>query len=147
MGSITVAMRSLPAIADLVKVQWSWLALGLAGAIGAKAWIGYKNKRNHYLANLATTLYCKMVANNRSVLTLLADRAQDEEFKKAMLAYACIFLLSPSNCRGVPGTQYMADPLIYETPQMLQDWINKWLEKRFNLMGVTFKHQRCFRET
>ena len=136
LGSITVAMRSLPAIADLVKVQWTWLALGLAGAIGARAWIGYKNKRNHYLANLATTLYYKTVANNRGVLTLLADRAQDEEFKEAILAY--VFLLSPRNRRGVPGTQYTANPPIYDTPQSLQDRINKWLNRRFDLTNVTF---------
>ena len=136
LGSSVVALRSLPAIAEYVKVQWTWLALGLAGAIGARAWIGYKNKRNHYLANLATTLYYKTVANNRGVLTLLADRAQDEEFKEAILAYT--FLLSPRNRRGVPGTQYTASPPIYDTPKSLQDRINKWLEQRFDMTNVTF---------
>ena len=136
LGGLTLGLRSLPAIADLVKVQWVWLALGLAGAIGARAWIGYKNKRNHYLANLATTLYYKTVANNRGVLTLLADRAQDEEFKEAMLAY--IFLLSPRNRRGVPGTQFTVDPPIYDTSKSLQERINKWLEQRFDLDSVMF---------
>ena len=136
LGSSVVALRSLPAIAEYVKVQWTWLALGLAGAIGARAWIGYKNKRNHYLANLATTLYYKTVANNRGVLTLLADRAQDEEFKEAILAYT--FLLSPRNRRGVPGTQYTVSPPIYDTPKSLQDRINKWLEQRFDMTNVTF---------
>ena len=76
------------------------------------------------------------MANNRGVLTLLADRAQDEEFKEAMLAY--VFLLSPRNRRGVPGTQYTANPPIYDTPQTLQGRINHWLEKRFDLTNVTF---------
>ena len=136
LGGLTIGLRSLPAIADLVNVQWTWLVLGLAGAIGARGWIGYKNKRNHYLANLATTLYYRTVANNRGVLTLVADRAQDEEFKEAILAY--VFLLSPRNRRGVPGTQYTADPPIYDSAETLQNRINQWLKQRFDLSDITF---------
>ena len=136
LGGLVIGLRSLHTIADLVKVQWTWLALGLAGAMGARAWIGFKNKRNHYLAHLATILYYKTVANNRGVLTLLTDRAQDEEFKEAVLAY--VFLLSPRNRRGVPGTQYTIDPPVYDTPTSLQKRINEWLERRFDLTNVTF---------
>ena len=136
LGGLTIGLRSLPAIADLVNVQWTWLAFALTAATGARAWIGYKNKRNHYLANLASTLYYKTVANNRGVLTLLADRAQDEEFKEAILAY--VFLLSPRNRRGVPGTQYTTNPPIYDTPETLQERINTWLKQRFELTDITF---------
>ena len=136
LGGGTVAMRSLPMIADLVKVQWTWLGVGLAGVLAARAWIGYKNKRNHYLANLATTLYYKTVANNRGVLTLLADRAQDEEFKEALLAY--VFLLSPQNRRGVPGTTHTAEPPIYDSRESLKTRIEEWLSVRFNLTGIGF---------
>lgn len=136
LGGGTVAMRSLPAIADLVKVQWTWLGVGLAGILATRAWIGYKNKRNQYLANLATTLYFKTVANNRGVLTLLADRAQDEEFKEALLAY--VFLLSPRNRRGVPGTAYTAEPPIYDGKESLKSRIEEWLAARFDLTGIGF---------
>lgn len=136
LGGATVALRSLPAIADLIKVQWTWLGVGLAGILAARAWIGYKNKRNHYLANLATTLYYKTVANNRGVLTLLADRAQDEEFKEALLAY--VFLLSPRNRRGVPGTSHTAESPIYDSQESLKIRIEEWLSARFNLTEVGF---------
>ena len=134
-GAAAIALRSLPVLSDY-KVQWTWLGLGLAGLVGSRAWIGYKNKRNHYLVNLATTLYYRTVANNRGVLTLLVDRAQDEEFKEALLAY--VFLLSPANRRGVPGTQHTTDPPVYDTATSLQARIEEWLQKRFNINGVRF---------
>ena len=134
-GASTLALKSLPVLADY-KVQWTWLGLGLAGLVGARAWIGYKNKRNQYLVNLATTLYYKTVSNNRGVLTLLADRAQDEEFKEAILAYT--FLLSPRNRRGVPGTVHTDLPPVYDTPASLQERINDWLSKTFGLTDVHF---------
>lgn len=134
-GASAVALRSLPVLADF-KVEWTWVGMGLAGLIGAKAWIGYKNKRNHYLASLAMLLYYKTVANNRGVLTLLADRAQDEEFKEAILAY--VFLLSPRNRRGVPGTSHTDLPPAYDTPESLRLRIEEWLAKVFNLKGIRF---------
>ena len=42
-------------------------------------------------------IYFKM---DCGVVTLLTDRAQDEEFKEALLAYA--FLPSPPNRQGIP---------------------------------------------
>lgn len=133
-GASAIAMRSLPMLAD--KVQWSWIGLGLAGLVASRAWIGYKNKRNHYLVNLSRTLYYKSVAHNRGVLTLLADRALDEEFKEAILAY--IFLLSPLNRRGIPGTQHTAEEPRYDTPESLRERINWWLLKVFDMKDFQF---------
>ena len=134
-GASAVALRSLPVLADY-KVEWTWVGVGLAGLIAAKAWVGYKNKRNHYLATLAMLLYYKTVSNNRGVLTLLADRAQDEEFKEALLAYT--FLLSPQNRRGVPGTSHTELPPVYDTPESLRLRIEEWLQKVFDLKGIRF---------
>ena len=135
LGGSLVALRSAPFLVDW-KVQWTYIGLGLAGFIGARAWIGYKNKRNHYLANLATTLYFKTVANNRGVLTLLADRAQDEEFKEALLAY--MFLLSPMNRRGIPGMEHTAEPPILDTADTLRLRIEHWLAEKYNLKDIGF---------
>lgn len=135
LGGCLLASRSVPMLADM-KVQWTYIGVGLAGVIGARAWIGYKNKRNQYLANLASTLYYRTVANNRGVLTLLTDRAQDEEFKEALLAYA--FLLSPRNRRGIPGTEHTSAPPLYDTPDSLKSRIEEWLLKRFSLNNIHF---------
>ena len=134
-GASSVAVRSLPVLTDYVS-QWTWIGFGLAVLVGLRAWSGYKNKRNQYLANLSKTLYFKTVSNNRGVLTLLTDRAQDEEFKEAMLAYT--FLLSPQNRRGVPGTEHTAQPPVYDTHSSLQARINEWLANSFNLKGLQF---------
>ena len=134
-GSGVVAMRSLPILASY-HLDWTWVVLGLAGLAGARAWAGYRNKRNKYLANLAATLYFKTVANNRGVLTLLADRAVDEEFKEAFLAY--VFLLSPRNRRGVPGTTHTALPPSRDTGEELRERIEEWLVTNFQLRGFQF---------
>ena len=128
LGACIPFMRVLPTLSDL-KLQWIWGGVGLAGLIASRAWIGYKNKRNYYLASLVSTLYFKIVANNRGVLTLLADRAQDEEFKEAILAYT--FLLSPQKDESskIP---------IYDSPESLKSRIEMWLQKHFQLKDFSF---------
>ena len=134
-GSALVGLRSLPML-DSYQLHWMWAGLGLAALAGGRAWVGYRNKRNKYLASLAATLYFKTVANNRGVLTLLADRAVDEEFKEALLAY--VFLLSPPNRRGVPGTAHTASPPVRPTSPELRARVEGWLGGWFGLRGVQF---------
>ena len=121
-------VKLLPVLSNL-ELQWVWGGVGLAILAAARAWTGYKNKRNYYLANLATTLYYKTIANNRGVLTLLTDRAQDEAFKEALLAYA--FLLSPIKVKG-------HDTPVYDTEETLKARIEKWLEGQFQLKDFDF---------
>jgi hypothetical protein len=64
----------------------------VTGFVGIRALTVYKNRRNAYLADLNRLLYFKNVANNRGLLALLVDRAEDESFKEALLTYT--FLLS-----------------------------------------------------
>ena len=134
-GSCMVGMRGVPTLASY-HLHWTWVGLGLAALAGTRAWVGYRNKRNKYLANLAATLYFKTVANNRGVLTLLADRAVDEEFKEAFLAY--VFLLSPHNRRGVPGTAHTAEPPSRDTAKQLQSRVEQWLTQHYNLQQFQF---------
>jgi hypothetical protein len=134
-GSCMVGMRSVPTLASY-HLHWTWVGLGLAALAGTRAWVGYRNKRNKYLANLAATLYFKTVANNRGVLTLLADRAVDEEFKEAFLAY--VFLLSPNNRRGVPGTAHTALPPSRDTAEGLRHRVEQWLGQRYKVQGFRF---------
>ena len=134
-GSVLVGLRSLPML-DSYQLHWMWAGLGLAALAGGRAWVGYRNKRNKYLASLAATLYFKTVANNRGVLTLLADRAVDEEFKEALLAY--VFILSPPNRRGVPGTAHTPSPPVRPTSPELRVRVEGWLGGRFGLRGLQF---------
>jgi hypothetical protein len=45
--------------------------------------------------DLSRMLYFKNIANNRSLLTLLVDRAEDETFKEALLTYTFILKNRP----------------------------------------------------
>ena len=128
LGACLPFMRIVPYLSDL-KVQWVWGGVGLTALIAGRAWVSYKNKRNHYLASLGTTLYFKTVANNRGVLTLLTDRAQDEEFKEALLAY--VFLLCPQRNKSV-------DLPMYDTPDSLQHRIEEWLAERVGVKDFSF---------
>ena len=135
LGSSAVAVKLVSFLVDY-KLVGIWAVLGVAGLFGARAWVGYTHKRNKYLANLATMLYFSIISNNRGVLAILSDRAVDEEFKEAFLAY--VFLLSPVNRRGIPGTSHTADPPQYDTRISLRVRIEDWIRKEFNLRGIHF---------
>lgn len=134
-GATAIMFRSAGILSNL-KLDWTWIGLGVAALIGARGWVGYKNKRNQYLVNLSRTIYFKMVSNNRGVLTLLTDRAQDEEFKEALLAY--IFLLSPPNRRGVPGAAHSESAPRYDTPKSLKFRIEAWLVEKYGFDNISF---------
>ena len=127
-GVAVPLVRALPVLAD-VQAMWLWGGAGLAAFIAGRTWVGYKNRRNQYLANLATTLYYKTVANNRGVLTLLCDRAQDEELKEAILAY--VFLLHPPKAKD-PGLH------VYDTPETLKRRVEAWLVRHYKLENFQF---------
>jgi hypothetical protein len=46
------------------------------------------NTRNRYMMVLAQNLYFHSLANNHGALTLIADRAEEEDVKEDMLLYA-----------------------------------------------------------
>lgn len=75
-----------------VHVDWTLLATAATGLIGIQAWTHYKNKHLAYLNEHSRMMFFKNIANNRGLLTLLVDRAEDEVFKEALLAYS--FLLT-----------------------------------------------------
>jgi len=65
------------------------LGAGLAAlaTFAAKQWLGYKNRKIRFMKALTENLYFKNLANNRSVLDALVDRAEGEELKESLLAY------------------------------------------------------------
>jgi len=100
-GATGVVIKLVSFLADY-KISWMYIAISVAGVVALRAWNMYKNKRNSYLVRLSQTLYFKSIANNRALLTLLADRAEDEVFKVTLLAYS--FLQASSNLQPLSGT-------------------------------------------
>lgn len=60
---------------------------GLGGVIFRQV-MNFFNQRNHYMMVLAQNLYFHNLANNRGALTLMLDRAEEEDIKEDMLLYS-----------------------------------------------------------
>ena len=88
-GVISILVKVISAIADY-HVQWTYILGGVTGLLALKSWNAYKNKHNKMLVNISKSLYFKTIANNRALLTLIVDRAEDELYKSALLAYTVI---------------------------------------------------------
>ncbi|XP_071959684.1 transmembrane protein 143-like [Antedon mediterranea] len=93
-GSLSIFVKSVSYLADL-KVQWTLIAASVTGLLALNAFNSYKNRRTRYMVKLSHMLYYKNIANNRGLLTLLVDRAEDEALKEVLLVYA--FLLTQRN--------------------------------------------------
>ena len=64
-------------------------AIGLTG-IMIRQVMGFVNQRNRYLVTMAQNLYFHAMADNRGVMTLLAERASEEDVKEEMLLYSVL---------------------------------------------------------
>ena len=69
------------------QVPFTYIAALMTFVLALRAWNAYKNKRNSYLLSLSKLLYFKTLANNRALLALIVDRAEDETFKSALITY------------------------------------------------------------
>lgn len=68
------------------------LALALIGLLGVifRQVMKFFSQRNEYMRVLAQNLYFHSLADNRGVLTLLSDRAEEEDIKEEMLLYSVL---------------------------------------------------------
>ena len=70
--------------------------IALAGAVAGLGGIAFRqavnfiNQKNKYMITMAQNLYFHAMADNRGVLTLLADRAADEDVKEEILLYSVL---------------------------------------------------------
>ncbi len=86
-GSVAGSATKLTAGAILANPLAAAAAIaGLAGVIYRQV-VGFFSKRNEYMLQLAQRLYFHSLADNRGVLTLLVDRAGEEDVKEEMLLY------------------------------------------------------------
>ena len=64
-------------------------AIGLGG-IAIRQVMGFVNQRNRYMVTMAQNLYFPAMADNRGVMTFLAERAAEEDVKEEMLLYSVL---------------------------------------------------------
>ena len=60
------------------------------GGIALRQATNFLNQRTRYMVVLAQNLYFHAMADNRGVMTLLADRAAEEDIKEEMLLYSVL---------------------------------------------------------
>ncbi|MBO0765263.1 MAG: DUF3754 domain-containing protein [Hyphomicrobiaceae bacterium] len=66
------------------------ITLAGLGGIAVRQASNFIAQRNRYMVVLARNLYFHSMADNRGVMTLLADRASDEDIKEEMLLYTAL---------------------------------------------------------
>ncbi|XP_074644094.1 transmembrane protein 143-like isoform X2 [Tubulanus polymorphus] len=129
-GMIGVMVKFVTMLAHF-HVQWSLIMTGAAVLVAARSWTVYKNKRNLYLADLNRMLYYKNLANNRGLLTLLVDRAEDESFKEALLAYT--FLLTrrpPSSLQQASDSESLPAEIGGIPTEQLEYLVENWISEK-----------------
>ena len=67
-----------------------FMALGGLGAVFFRQVMNFFNTRNKYMMQLAQNLYFQSLSNNRGALTLLIDRAEEEDIKEDILLYSLL---------------------------------------------------------
>jgi Protein of unknown function (DUF3754) len=66
------------------------MALAGLGGVAMRQASAFMNQRNRYMVVMARNLYFHSMADNRGVMTLLADRAAEEDIKEEMLLYGVL---------------------------------------------------------
>ena len=70
--------------------------IALAGAVATLGGLAFRqgmkfiHKRNEYMVTMAQNLYFHALADNRGVMTVLADRAAEEDIKEEILLYSVL---------------------------------------------------------
>lgn len=103
----------------------------MAGFIGlvVRQVTKFFNQRNEYMMTLAQNLYFHNLANNRGVLTLLVDRAEEEDTKEELLLYS--FLVKNKQRGAVTNLQAAKTD------------IEDHLRREFNV-DIEFDHEDAF---
>ncbi|MCB1505587.1 MAG: DUF3754 domain-containing protein [Hyphomicrobiaceae bacterium] len=65
-------------------------ALASLGAVAVRQVMSFMNQKQRYMVIMAKNLYFHSMADNRSVMVLLADRAAEEDVKEEMLLYTVL---------------------------------------------------------
>ncbi|MBI4725258.1 MAG: DUF3754 domain-containing protein, partial [Rhodomicrobium sp.] len=106
-ASVMAVLKFVAAVA----VSLFFVVFTIAGAVGAiiRSFTNFLNTRTRYMAKLAKSLYFHNIASNQSVLALLADEAEEEDIKEAVLTYA---LLLRHGHRGLEAVKSEAEKFL-----------------------------------
>ena len=89
-------------------------ALAGLGGVAMRQASNFINQRNRYMIVMAQNLYFHAVADNRGVMTLLADRAAEEDVKEEMLLY-CALAKEPVHVRDLKAVDEAIEAYIKDT--------------------------------
>ncbi|XP_041454446.1 transmembrane protein 143-like isoform X2 [Lytechinus variegatus] len=130
-GSLSLLMKAVTFLAD-IQLQWTLIAATAAGIFGLRGWNSYKNRRTRYMMQLSKTLYFKNVANNRGLLALVVDRAQDESFKECLLAYTFLLTNRPDTVREAANSDPTSLPPLLGgiSGSALDKTVEQWVQER-----------------
>jgi hypothetical protein len=84
------------------------------GGIALRQATNFLNQRTRYMVVLAQNLYFHAMADNRGVMTLLADRAADEDIKEEMLLYS-VLAKEPVNIRNLRQVDQAIEQYLQDT--------------------------------
>ncbi|XP_041377097.1 transmembrane protein 143-like [Gigantopelta aegis] len=127
-AAVGVLTKVVTLLAGL-NIDWMLVVTTVTGLIGVRAWTVYKNRRNAYLVDMLRTLYFKNIANNRGLLTLLVDRAEDESFKEALLVYTFLLTNRPPSAKSSSASSNLTAELgglsSLQVERMIEDFLRK----------------------
>lgn len=80
----------------MTKIAVATNPIALAGAVAGlggvavRQLVNFSNQRNKYMVTMAQNLYSHALADNRGAMTLLAERAAEEDIKEEILLYTLL---------------------------------------------------------
>jgi hypothetical protein len=95
-GVTTSGSLGMGVVGTVGKLAVATNPIALAGAVTGLGAIAFRqamnfiNQRNRYMVTMAQNLYFHAMADNRGVMTLLADRAAEEDIKEEILLYSVL---------------------------------------------------------
>lgn len=93
-GIFTTATKLIAAINPVTMVI---AIVGFAGVIFRQV-MNFFNKKNEYMRDFSQALYFHNLANNRGAISLILDRAEEEDSKEDMLLYQFLLEKGPDGC-------------------------------------------------
>jgi hypothetical protein len=84
------------------------------GGVALRQATNFINQRNRYMVVLAQNLYFHAMADNRGVMTVLADRAAEEDLKEEMLLYSAL-AAEPINIADLARVDAMIEEFLTKT--------------------------------
>lgn len=113
-GSIVAAITKLAVVANPLAI--AGVLFGLVGVIFRQI-TKFFTQRTKYMMILAQNLYFHNLANNRAALTLMADRAEEEEIKECFLLY-----------------HFLAHSKTPQQRETVKNTIEQFMQQQFNIV-------------